>query len=469
MIIWEESKEKQVSVIGWKEKMFGYLIGPSGIMVINGIIGSYLNMYYTDILLLSGTLMVSLPVICRLINVVTNIIMGLIIDKTKSKLGKARPYILYCAIPLAISVIMLFAVPNLSKKAMEVWVIVTYNLYYCITLTMYNSSHGLMVPLSTRNNDDRTQLSVLTNISTTVIAGIAVAAIMPFVVSGFLGYDKSRWILFMSILSAIAIPLTFAEFFYTKERITEEGIRGKEVSVPIKVQIKAMITDKYWNMLMVYSLLTMTISVLQNFALVYYARDVLGSINHVATISMISGLPMGLGVLVIWPLCKKFGKRNLTVVGFVLMAIGGLIAMVNPNNIVWILVGLFIKNTGTIPSAYVLPAFFADVNEHIEWKQHFRVDGLSSSVFNTMNSLGTGIGTALFNVILFKSGYEATISSVGGIQSKSAQFGIIIAFLGLGIVVNLIQAGILTFFDIEKKMTVILADIESYNKAKMEA
>ncbi|MFW2504164.1 MFS transporter [Clostridium diolis] len=463
----EDMKFKRLTDICWREKVFGYIVGPSGVMIINGVIGSYLNMYYTDVLFISGTLMVALPILCRLLNAITNVIMGLVIDKTKSKWGKARPYILYCAIPFAISVILLFGVPNLSKKAMEIWVIITYNLYYCVVLTMYNSSHGLMVPLSTRNNTDRIQLSVLTNISTNVIAGTVVAAIMPFVVSGFLGYDKSKWIFFMAILSAISVPLTFAEFLYTKERITEENAVVKEVNVPIKLQIKAMVTNKYWVMLMIYSLLTMTIGVIQNLALVYYARDVLGSINHMATVSIIGGLPMGIGALIVWPLCKKFGKRNLTVIGFVFMVTGGVIAMVNPHNLVWVLAGLFIKNIGTIPSAYVMPAFFADVNEHIEWRQHFRVDGLSSSVLNTMNSVGTGIGTALLNVILLKSGYEAVISATGGIQSQSAQMGIIIAFLGIGIFINLIQGIIIVFFDIENKMYNISNEIKLRNKNKL--
>lgn len=463
----EEKKDKKVSDIGIREKIFGYVVGPAGIMVINGIIGSYLNMYYTDVLLLSGTLMVTLPIICRLLNAATNIIMGLIIDKTNSKWGKARPYILYCAIPFAISVILLFGVPNLSKSAMEIWVIVTYNFYYCVVLTMYNSSHGLMVPLSTRNNGERTQLSVLTNISTNVIAGTVVAALMPFVVSGFLKYDKSKWIFFMAIISAVAVPLTFAEFFYTKERITEETAAVEEVNIPVKLQVKAMLTNKYWVMLMVYTLLATTISILQNLALLYYARDVLGNINHMATVSIISGLPMGIGALIVWPLCKKYGKRNLTIIGFLLMVVGGVIAMINPHNLAWVLAGLFIKNAGAIPSAYVMPAFFADVNEHIEWKQNFRVDGLSSSVLNIMNSVGTGIGTALFNFILFKSGYDAAISSAGGIQPKSAQMGIIIAFIGVGIGINFIQGAIIAFFDIEKKMPDISSEIKLRNEKKL--
>lgn len=93
-----------------KEKIFGYLLGPAGCLVVNAVLATYLNLYYTDVLRLTGTFLVVLPVISRVVDAVTNFIMGIILDKTKTKYGRARPYIIISAVPFAIASILLVAV-----------------------------------------------------------------------------------------------------------------------------------------------------------------------------------------------------------------------------------------------------------------------------------------------------------------------------------------------------------------------
>ncbi len=114
---------------------------------------------------------------------------------------------------------------------------------------------------------------------------------------------------------------------------------------------------------------------MKNSALVYYCNYVLGTYNDGVTqmlVSVIGGIPMGIGIFAVWPLAKKFGKRNVTLFGFVLYALGSLICWAAPTNMVVVLVGQFIKNIGGLPCAYVFMALFADVLDHSEWRSGFR-------------------------------------------------------------------------------------------------
>lgn len=442
-----------------KEKILGYLIGPSGCLIVNAVLATYLNLYYTDVLKLTGAFLVVLPIVSRVIDALTNFAMGIILDKTKTRFGKARPYIIISAVPFAVATVLLVAVPKLSPAGQKIWVAVTYNIYYSVAFTMYNMSHLMMVPLSTRDNKQRTQLSVFNNIANVAMTGIIVALCMPILVEKVLGYDQEKWVRFMAILSIISIPFTLFEYLYTKERITEEGGETVTNKVPVKKQLKAMFSNKYWLMIMAYQFAFITYSTVHNLAIVYLARDVLGSITYQSLISAISGLPMGVGMLCIIPLCNKFGKRKVSIAGFILTITGGAVCLINPFSLAVILIGLAIRFAGNVPSNYVTNAFFADVGEHIEWKNGFRTDGLNGSFFNVMMTLGMGVGQSLFNFLLNLGHYDASLPE----QAMSAKWSIIGADIIVPMVFGVFCCAIMYFFKIEKNMGEISAEIRSRN------
>lgn len=111
---------------------------------------------------------------------------------------------------------------------------------------------------------------------------------------------------------------------------------------------------------------------------------------------------MGIGIFAVWPLAKKFGKRNLTMAGFVLYAIGSAICWICPTNMVVVLVGQFIKNIGGLPCSYVFAALFADVLDHLEWKNNFRCDGIAMSINNIIAVTTVGIVTG-FSICSFQN------------------------------------------------------------------
>ncbi|MGN0403970.1 MAG: MFS transporter, partial [Bariatricus sp.] len=414
------------------EKWLGYLVGPAGALLLNAVLASYLNVYYTDVLKLTGVwggaFLMVFPILSKVIDAVTNIVMGQLIDRTKTKEGKARPWMLLSAVLLPITGILLFTVPNASVTVQVIWVMISYNLFYSLAFTIYNMSHTLMVPLSTRNTTQRGGLSVFNNIAQVMITGIIVAMLFPMVVMPMLGANKSLWILMMSILSILTLPLTFLEYLFTKERVTEEEGEETSATKPIREQLKAVLHDKYWVLIIVYYIVYTLGCCFKNVALVYYCNYVLGTYNDGVTqmmVSVIGGIPMGIGIFAVWPLAKKFGKRNLTMWGFVLYAIGGAVCLISPRNMVIVLIGQFIKNIGGLPCAYVFMALFADVLDHIEWKYDFRCDGLSTSIYTIIATVCVGLASGVMNFCLSLSGYmapefvEATGKTIGAIQNMA--------------------------------------------------
>ena len=485
-----------------KEKWLGYLLGPAGALLLNAVLATYLNVYYTDVLNLTplwgGMFLTIFPIVSKVIDAVTNVIMGQVIDRTRTKEGKARPWLLLSAPLLTITGILLFTVPNGSDTVKAIWVMISYNLFYSFAYTIFNMSHNLMVPLSTRDSTARGGLSVFNQITTIMMSGILVALVFPMVIMPMIGVDQGKWITLMSILSILALPLTLLEYFFTKERVTEETADVKEESaLSFKEQLKILFTDKYMLLMYAYFLIYTIGMTLKNMGLVYYCNYVLGTYNDGITqmlVSVIGGIPMGIGIFAVWPLAKKFGKRNVTMVGFILYAVGSLICWLFPSSLVIVLIGQFIKNIGGLPCAYVFMALFADCLDHLEWKHDKRVDGAAMSIYNIIAVAMVGIMTGVFNWLLARAGYIAPITagSVGEAASYLAANGltsqvaleslkaaadgtltvamqqapnvnwvITFAFVGLEVFTGIILAVILKFVNVEKHIDKEQAEIRA--------
>ncbi|MGN1026126.1 MAG: MFS transporter [Faecousia sp.] len=467
-----ESRIKSTDVTR-SEKWLGYLLGPAGALLLNAVLASYLNVFYTDVLKLTsvwgGGFLMVFPIASKIIDAITNIVMGQVIDRTRTKEGKARPWLLLSAVLLPITGILLFAVPQASETVRVIWVMLSYNLFYSFAFTIYNMSHALMVPLSTRNTTQRGSLSVFNNISTVMISGIIVALIFPMLILPRLGANQSAWLSVMSVIAILALPLTLIEYFFTKERITEEtGETGQ--TRPILQQLKAVLHDKYWIIIMLYDIVYILGTNCKNLALVYYCNYVLGSYNDGITqtmVSVIGGIPMGIGIFAVWPLAKKFGKRNVTLWGFVLYAIGGIVCLLNPRNMVIVLIGQFIKNVGGLPCAYVFMALFADVLDHIEWKYDFRCDGLSTSIYSIIATVSAGVASGLLNLCMAKTGYiapeyiQATGETVGAVQNATTQNVFVFFYLGFEVITAVILIVLLKFLNVEKTIDKEQAEIKA--------
>ena len=490
-----------------KEKWLGYLLGPAGALLLNAVLATYLNVYYTDVLNLTplwgGVFLTVFPIVSKVIDAITNILMGQIIDRTRTKEGKARPWLFLSAFLVPLTAVLLFTVPESSDTVKALWVMISYNLFYSFAYTIFNMSHGLMVPLSTRNGTDRGGLSVFNQITTIMMSGILVALVFPMVIMPMIGVDKSKWITLMSILAIVALPLTLLEYFFTKERVTEEAAETeKKNNIPFGQQFKLLFTDRYMVLMYVYFFVYTVGTTLKNLGLVYYCNYVLGTYNDGITqmlVSVIGGLPMGIGIFAVWPLAKRFGKRNVTMVGFVLYALGSLLCWIFSTNLVMVLIGQFIKNVGGLPCAYVFMALFADCLDHLEWKSDLRIDGAAMSIYNIIAVAMVGIMTGVFNWMLAEAGYIApfTARSVAEAGQVLAQNGwaaqvaldslkpaadgvltvalaqphavswvISFTFVGLEVFTGIILTVILFFLNVEKDLPQKQAEIKARHEGK---
>lgn len=479
-----DSKIKSANTEG-KEKVWGYFVGPMFMcMAYYGIAGTYLTQFYTDVLGLSGVVLTMMPVFSKIFDAITNIIMGRIIDKTKTRQGKARPWILISGVLIMLTGIMLYNVPRASQSVQLVWIVISYNLFFAFAYTIYNMSHTLMVPLATRNTRQRDSLAMLTSTGTSMIPGMLVTIIMPILVAKMgVGLSaQGNWAKVMSIISIFALPAVLVEYYFTKERVTEENISDDGENTmqiaAMKDQIKACVTNKYFWMVMAFWAIFQLTQNLQTNVMLYFCNWVLGSsVTQGATnqilVNAVGQAPLGFGIFILWPLIHKFGKRWVTQIGFVIAAVGCLIIFLNPHSLGTVLGGCVLKSFGMLPT-YAMAAFLAEAMDHIEWKNHYRADGFIASMNTIIITISAGIAQTLILGGLNASGYISP-ASIGATsdtiinQPASTQSFIIWMFVGVEMIGYLIISLIFTFYDLEAKIPQISADITARHKAEAEA
>lgn len=448
------------------EQILGYFIGPCFVyMMYSGVAGIYLTQFYTDILGLAGGFLTLMPLVSKMISGVTGILIGRMIDRTRTSQGKARPWILASGILLAVCGFLLYAVPRSSYNIQIAWIVVSYNLFFSLAFGVYSLSHALMVPLSTRNTKQRDTLAMLTSMGTSMIPGILTMIIMPLLVRRIgVGEDaRGSWLAIMSMISIIAIPATLIEYYFTKERITEESIQSQE-AISFGQQIRACFQDRYWIMIVVFTLILHLCSNLSSSSMLYYCNWVLGSsIESGAAkqilVNMIGQAPMGYGVVLLWPLVRKFGKRKVTVIGFAIAAMGSLLILLGGDNMAMVLGGLLIKSTGALPT-YVMASLLAEALDHIEWKNNFRADGFSASVNSMIQTVVMGLSQTLLLAGIHRFGYVAPASASQVIaQPDAIRTFFQICFAGLPMIGYAICAIIMVFYSLESIMPQISREL----------
>ena len=167
---------------------------------------------------------------------------------------------------------------------------------------------------------------------------------------------------------------------------------------------------------------------------------------------------------------KRFGKRNLTLAGFILYAIGSAICWMFPTDMAVVLVGQFIKNIGGLPCSYVFMAMFADVLDHMEWKKNFRCDGIAMSVYNIISVAKVGICTGIFNGLLANTGYVAP-EVVNGVtvaaeQTAAVRNAITLGFVGLEVFTGIMLAVLLIFLNVEQTIGREQQEIQARREGK---
>ena len=461
------------------ERWLGFFTGP-GILYISYFVvaGTYLNVFYTDVMKVSGLwgglFLTLMPIVSKIVDAVTNLVMGQFVEKTRTRQGKARPWVLIAGPLLALSGIALYAVPNASDTVKMLWITVSYNLYFAFSFTIYNMSHTLMVPLSTRNTKQRDGLALFNNMGTAMLPGALVYMLFPMVALPWMGVDKGRWLTIMTIFSIVCIPAVLMEYYFTKERITEDAAASEshDNQVPFKTQMNACLKDKYWIIMIIFWFVWQTYNNWMSTSLVYYCNWVLGTYNDGITQTIVNAVgqfPLGFGVFLLWPIAKKLGKRKTMLFGMLMSAAGALIGWFMPRNMVVVLLSLVIRSFGLLPT-YLMAAMLAESLDHIEWKNGFRCDGFSASIVSIAVTIGMGLAIGLFNLGLGALGYQAPAADGTWVaQTASVQNYFVFGYFGVPMITYIIVFILMLFFKVEPLMPQIQADITARHKAEAEA
>ena len=403
------------------ERVLGYFVGPClAYMVYNGLAGTYLTQFYTDVLGVAGTVLTWMPLISKVISSILGLLIGRIIDRTKTSQGKARPWILCSGVLLTVCGFLLYAVPRASYPVQIAWVVVSYNLFFSLAFSAYSLSHAMMVPLSTRDTRQRDSLAMLSSMAISMLPGALTTVAMPLLVRQIGVGDAARgsWLTVMGILSVLAIPATLIEYCFTKERVTEQ-LADTALEVSFSRQVHACFHDPYWLLVMAFTLLLHICNSMSTSSMLYYCNWVLGnSVESGATkqllVNVIGQAPMGFGIVILWPLVRKFGKKKVTILGFTVAAMGSLLVLLAGNRMSLVLTGLLVKSTGSLPT-YVMASYLAEVLDHVEQKEGLRADGFSASVSSMTQTVALGLCQTIVLAGISAFGYippESTVQIV---------------------------------------------------------
>lgn len=240
---------KEKTVTGKIMERFSYGCGDYGCNIIYTAMSAFLLFYYTDYAGVSALAVGTIMMVSRVFDGISDIIMGIIVDRTKSRFGKARPWLLRMCIPFALSGVFLFSVPvGWTQAAKLVYVFITYNLTSTVIYTAINVPYSSLNALMTQDPYERSVLSIFRNLLAT--AGTLTINMVTLPLVEFFGDNAAAWTKTFCVLGLLAVAAFLINFFGTEERVKASAVAdGKAKNVPIKEGIRALFKNKYWIMM----------------------------------------------------------------------------------------------------------------------------------------------------------------------------------------------------------------------------
>ncbi|TKC19078.1 MFS transporter [Robertmurraya kyonggiensis] len=454
-----ESKQEDIRIYESPEieqpklkELWSYGLGSFGVYAISTWIGAFLTYYYTDNVGLAAATVGTLMLVARLFDGITDVGMGYIVDRTKSKYGKARPWLLWISVPFAVTTVLLFSVPDISYTGKLVYAYTTYFLFI-IFITMIMIPYKTLMGVMTQHQHSRSLANIYTAIFTMVGNLIVMTLTQPLV--SIIGWTN------LSILYGVLSIITlFVTFRLVQERV---GLQGEmSLTVPLKQGLSALFKNKYWWIITSYSVTFNATIALTQGAVLYYSQYILGDINYYPLVGLAISAPMLIGLFFVGPLVKRFGKRQVTMAGCLLFMLGGIIRMIDPTNLTTFLLGSAIGGFGAMPGLALTVAMVNDTVEYGEWQFKLRTEGLINSAASFGIKVGSGIGMGLIGWLLAFGGY------IGGVAEQTPLANQMIMVLNLYIPVALviIQLILLYFFKIDRIYPVILSDLQKRKSLK---
>lgn len=387
-------------------------------IVMAGMVNSLLTLFYSDYAGIPIATIGMVMLISRFFDGSSDVIMGILVEKTKSKFGKARPWILWMSIPYVLCSVALFTVPHTQANLQALYIFVTYNLLATVCYTAINVPYGTLSTLMTRSSHERDMLSIVRMSLAPVGRLIAVTFSLPLV--KLFGDDQAAWVKAMILWSALAFILLLICFFNCKETVVVNTPVEKKEKVSFKKQIKSLLCNRYFWAVLILWTVTVVQQTLIGTITPYYCKYIFHNDNLYSILYMIENVTLIVGALICPLLLKKFSKRNLCLIGCIIVVISQGLFFMNPTHFQWMLVITFIRAIGQAPITAVIFGMMGDVIEYGEWKFHIRQESLIFGGGSLGFKIGSGVSAAIITSLLGMSGFVSSASG-GAIQPETAK------------------------------------------------
>ena len=399
-----------------KEKIF-YAFGNMGSYILWVFTASYITVYATDCLQFPGTgwaygALGLIILISRFFDGLSDIGMGILIDRTKSKYGKARPWFGLSLIPLSIIFFFMFFLKGLSETSALIWIGILYFLFTVVFYTMNNISFNAMMPMISNDSYDQTKISTLDSIFTSV-GSIAAAMAIPLL--GMLGgLDKqSSWAVLVGVLAVFALATQMLCFFNIHEKKEIAPVKSDAMAKSdIRAGFHALMKTKYFYIAIGMFLINYYMSLSISSVGKYYAQWILGNANYSSLLASLPMITMGIGLVLTPVFAKKLGKRKTMMAAVSCVLTGNIVGSIFPYSLGIALTGGMIKGLGSAAVMCELYTLAPDLVRYVEQQSGIRVEGLAASANSFGCQIGSGIGSAAVIWALALCQYNANAVSI---------------------------------------------------------
>ena len=444
---------EEKTYLKWYNKI-GYGSGDIAGNVVYALLSAFVMIFLTDTVGMNAGIVGTLIAVSKLFDGVSDIFFGSMIDKTHSKMGKARPWMFYGYFGCAICLVAIFVIPaDISAFAKYAWFFIAYTLLNAGFYTANNIAYSALTALITKNNHERVQMGSIRFMfafgTSMLIQTITVGCV------AFFGGGASAWRTVAIIYAIVGVVSNTISVMSVKELTPEELAEGETKNEDVQEEkyslidaFKLLVHNKYYLMICASYILMQVYSATLNMG-IYYMTYVLKNANLLGVFSWAINIPMILGLLFTPALVAKFqGMYRLNFYGYTLGTVGrlGVLIAGYMGSVPLMLACTAIAAIGMSPLQGDMNALIATCSEYTYLTTGKRVDGTMYSCTSLGTKIGGGIGTALAGWLLAISGY------VGGAaeQSASCMNMLHIMYLWIPMIINLLITLILTRLNVEK-------------------
>ena len=448
------SQNKEKTYLKWYNKI-GYGSGDIAGNVVYALLSAFVMIFLTDTVGMNAGVVGTLIAMSKLFDGVSDIFFGSLIDKTNSKMGKARPWMLYGYFGCAICLVAIFCIPaNASPTAQYAWFFIAYTLLNAGFYTANNIAYSALTALITKNNHERVQMGSIRFMfafgTSMLIQTITVGLVARF------GGGAAAWRTVAIIYAIVGVISNTLSVMSVRELSPEELAEGEDVQQDEGLEekytlidaFKLLVQNKYYLMICASYILMQIYTATLNMG-IYYMTYVLKNANLLGVFSWAINIPMIIGLLFTPSLVARFGGMyKLNLMGYTLGTLGrlGVVIAGYMGSVPLMLACTALAAIGMSPLQGDMNALIATCSEYTYLTHGKRVDGTMYSRTSLGTKLGGGIGTALAGWLLAFSGY------VGGAaqQTASTMNMLHIMYLWMPMIFNLLITLILTRLNVEK-------------------